>query len=513
MKCTSSSELRTAEQKLIRNGVPSKILMAKASLALAKELNFFSDGQPRSVVVVAGKGNNGGDGFGLAAQLAQLGWSVKVWVAASRDQIGEESSGFMHQAEERGVPFRWMPESSDWEHLTLDLPPGAWVVDALLGIGVDQAPYGVSINAISFLNHAARDHRIWSVDVPSGLHPDTGTPFDPGLCVRADSTLTVGAPKKGFLEDESLTWTGSVSVLDIGFERSPEVEEGEWQVLSDLEIREALPIAKAEEHKGNRGHAFFMGGSPGMSGSIGMSAFASLKSGAGLASVLTPLSSADSLDASRPEVMVLPGLQGKFNSLRSQNIDFTPYGAACIGPGLRVNPNTYDFVHQVLYECKIPLILDADALTCFADMYLHVGRKDRPVFLTPHPGEMARLLKTSPDKIQKNRIAAVQSVAMRTNAHVVLKGARSRMVLPNKESYVNFSGNVALATAGTGDVLAGMLAGMLARGIRFDLALPVSVALHGRAGELASIRKGVSSVVAGDVLDALPDVFRYAHGR
>ena len=509
--------MKQADQRAMENGTSGSLLMGRASRALAAELNFYADGDARSVVIVAGPGNNGGDGFGLAVHLQRLGWFVQLWIAADRERIKGDARDYLERAEASGVPHIWKTETSDWEHAGVDLPPGAWVVDALLGTGVQDAPRSTPAAAVSFLRRIREDHRIWAIDIPTGLNPDTGNPFDAACCVRADSTLSLAGPKRGCAEDHAAEWTGSVSVLDIGIETSEDIPEeladGEWQVLTDREIRHALPAHTVREHKGTRGHGLFIGGSPGMSGSISMSAFAALRSGAGLSTVLAPFTTAPSIDASIQELMVLPGKQSKFMTLSPQPVPFDLFQAICIGPGLRVNQDTVELLRRVVHECPLPLVIDADGLSCLSKIGLKIGHGKRPVFLTPHPGEMGRLLNRSSREVQKDRCSAVCEAWKQTKGHVVLKGSRSRIVTMDGGRWVNCSGNEALATGGTGDVLAGILTGLIARGVPMNLVLPVSVALHGRAGELASIRNGISSVVAGDVLEALPAVFQHAEGR
>jgi NAD(P)H-hydrate epimerase len=513
MKCFTADELRDADRNAVEKGSSGLTLMGRASKALARELHFFSDEEPLCAVIVAGPGNNGGDGFGLATHLCHLGWQVWVWVAAPRDRIKGDALTYLEQAEALGVPVTWIAEAADWEQALLGVPPGAWMVDALLGTGATEAPRGAIAGAVSFLKRAAWEHRIWSVDLPTGLNPDSGTPFDEDCCVRADTTLTLGGPKRGMIHEEASTWFGSVSVLDIGLGDIAPPGDKDWQVLSDLEIRKSLPKGRHDHHKGDRGHTLFIGGSPGMSGAISMAAFGALRSGAGLSTILGPSSIRPRIETSKMEVMVLSGKEGDLRTLRAQNIEYAQYKAVCIGPGLRVNLDTDELVRRVVNECPVPLILDADALNCFKEIDLQLAELDRPVFLTPHPGEMGRLLDMETAEVQHDRAAAALKAAAQTGCHVVLKGARSRIVNPGHSCWINLTGNAALATAGTGDVLAGILTGLAARGVARDLALPLAVALHGRAGELASIRKGISSVVAGDVLEALPQVMRYAEGR
>lgn len=514
MKMFFAEEIRDADRRTIASGTSGEELMGRASKALARELVFFADGAPRSVVIVAGPGNNGGDGFGIAAHLFRLGWKVEVWVAAARERVQGDARAFLERVESLQVPLLWKPEVTDWESAALEVPPGAWLVDALLGTGAGEAPRNAPAAAIAMLQTVAEDHRIWSVDLPSGLNADTGAPFDTSICVSADTTLTLGGPKKGFSEEGAIRWTGAVHVLELGI-ALPESEpvSSEWEVLTDREIREELPASTPEDHKGSRGHALFIGGSPGMSGSISMAAMAALRSGCGLSTVLAPFTTALSIDAFHQELMVLPGKQGKFMTLFPQGIRFAPYQAVCVGPGLRVNPETIDAVRRICQECPHPMVVDADGLNCLSVIGIRIGDSRRPVFLTPHPGEMGRLLEKSRRAVQEDRSAAVREAAQASHAHVVLKGSHSRVVSPKGLAWINLSGNAGLATGGTGDVLAGIVTGLVARGIRKPLVLPVATALHGRAGELASIRKGMTGVLAGDVLEALPAVFRHAEGR
>ena len=487
--------------------------MARACKALASELVFFSDGAPRPVVILTGAGNNGGDGFGVALHLHQLGWPVWVWSAVPRERIQGDALDMLEQAEAGGVRVSWKPGEKEWEGLASWIPPGAWLVDALLGTGVESAPRGTVAAAIAVLGQAAITHRIWAVDLPSGLNPDVGIPFDPDLCVTADTTLTLGAPKTGLAMDVSVKWAGAVTVLDIGLNWGTESDGNEWQVLTDREVREAFPSAQADAHKGTLGHSFLMGGSVGMSGAIGMCAMGALRSGCGLATVLAPRETALEMDPSFPEVMMIPGVQSRFNTLAPQNIDFDPYSVCAIGPGLRMDPETIELLHRVMAENPHPLVVDADGLRCLAKAHIGWEQAKRELFLTPHPGEMAKLLDLTKDEVQDDREGAVTQAAEKFGAWTVLKGSRSRMTGPDGKRWVNLTGNSALATAGSGDVLTGILTGLISRGVMSGIAIPVAVYLHGRAGELASIRRGKSAVTAGDVLDALPAVMMQAEGR
>ncbi len=218
--------MRSLDEEAISTGISGRTLMGRACRALAEEFLFFADDRPQSVVIVCGPGNNGGDGFGLAWQLHRRGWAVEVWSVISEDKVKGDAAFYMAEARSAGVHVRFFLEEADWRDAEVFLPVGAWLVDALLGTGVTEAPRGAVVPAIRFLLAGQPRHRIWAVDIPSGLHPDTGEPFDVNCCVKADHTLTLGGAKVGFEKDRSAVWTGAISVLELGFDYKNLVEKG-----------------------------------------------------------------------------------------------------------------------------------------------------------------------------------------------------------------------------------------------------------------------------------------------
>jgi len=490
--------------------------MGRACRKLAGELLFMADYQTRSVVVLCGPGNNGGDGFGLALLLHQQGWRVAIWLTTPEDKLKGDAKIFFVRAKAAEVPIKEHSTPSSWEEAEVYLPPNVWLVDALLGTGSKEAPRGAVSDAIRFIRTHRATHQVWSIDLPSGLDPDSGHPFDSSCCVQADHTLTLGAPKSGFAFDHSDRWTGSISVLDLGYppERLEKYADGDGeQVVSDEEARSLLKEFCRDSHKGTRGHLLLVGGSPGMTGAISLSAQAALKSGCGLVTVLTPFSCAQVVDAAVKEAMVLPGKQGKFMSLSAQGIDFSNYKTVAVGPGLRVNVDSYGLVQRILQESQLQLVLDADALNLFASMPEEQRSTNSSLWLTPHPGEMARLLRRSIPEVQTNRSESVTTASKHFNARVLLKGTRSRMKDKNGRAWINLNGNPGMATGGSGDVLTGLLGSLLAQGVRRDKALSLAVFLHGRAGDLAAQRKGLSGMIAEDIVEAIPYVLKHLQGR
>ena len=516
MNFFEATEMQAVDRETIASGLSGEVLMARASRKLASELLFFSDAQPRPVIILCGPGNNGGDGFGMACHLHHLNWPVEVWICVPEEKIKGDALLFYQRVKSEGISCRIMLEEENWKRVDAFLPPGAWLVDALLGTGSKDAPRGNIAAAVQFLRKFQGRHLIWSVDLPSGLNADTGTPFAEDCCVSADHTLTLGAAKTGFASDKSNFWTGSLSVLDLEFEApllAAHAKMDSPQYLSDREAADLFPVSVHNAHKGNRGHVLLIGGSLGMTGAISLSAWAALRGGCGLVTVLTPFSCAQIVDAAVPEAMVIHGKQGRSMTLSNQEINFSSYQAIAMGPGMRANYESSELLARVLKECKLPIILDADALNAYALFDPDHRETQAPLWLTPHPGEMARLLSYSTQKVLSDPARTVLESSKRFGARTLLKGARSRMATVEGAGWINLNGNPGMATGGCGDVLTGLLGSLIAQGVAKDKVLPLAVYIHGRAGDLAARRKGMTGMVAGDVVDAIPAVIKDLQGR
>lgn len=515
MRFYTAQAMREVDAHAVEAGVSGVALMGRAALGLAEELAFLTDERPTPALIMAGPGNNGGDGYGLAHQLHRLGWPVEVWSAVPRDRVKGDAAHYLQLAEAEGVRVRWMPEEEDWADAETYLMPGALLVDALLGTGTKEAPRKTLARAVRFLLRFRSRHRVVAIDVPTGLDADGGGAFNPDCCVRADITLTLGGAKRGYLEDGSAGWTGSVSVVDLGFDASllEEWAEPDWCTLGLRQARKLLPARPPETHKGSRGHVLVIGGSPGMTGAVSMAARAALHCGSGLATVLTPHMCSTAVDATAPELMVYGGRVGKFGTLKNQMIPLKGINGVLLGPGLRADYDTLDLTERVALESKVPLVLDADALQNVRGVPEWFRHSDFPRYLTPHPGEMSRLLGVGAMDVQNDRVGAVKRAHQLMKCNIVLKGSRSRVVTSAGRKWLNLNGNPGMASGGTGDVLAGMVVSLAAQGVYPELVLPLAVFLHGKAGDLAMMRRGESGMVAGDVIEAIPAVMRRLQGR
>ncbi len=515
MRFFSTQALRNLDKETIQNGISGIQLMQRAATGLAEELYFLTDQTPSPVTILTGPGNNGGDGLGMAAILKRMGWPVEVWSVIRRDQIQGDPLHFLVEAEEAGVRFRWLDDDAAWEDAERFLMPNPVLVDALLGTGSRDEPRGVIASAVRFLRRIRNRGVIVSVDLPSGLDADQGHAHNPDCCVLADFTFTLGGAKNGFLQDKSAGWCGSITVVDLNFE--PEAlkkyGEGDWHVMGLREARNILPCRKVSAHKGSMGHVLVIGGSPGMTGAVSMAGNAALRTGSGLVTVLTPNTCSTAVDVAIPEVMVYAGRTGQFGTLNNQPLPMRGINGVLIGPGMRADYDTSDLLQRVFVECKVPLVLDADALTNlkgYRDGFLHTPTEK---YLTPHPGEMANLLDMTPAQVQADRVKTLQKAGKRYPAHIVLKGSRSRIRIPTGRTWVNLNGNPGMGTGGSGDILAGIVTSLAAQGVLPEMVLPLAVFLHGKAGDLAMMRKGQAGMTAMDLLDALPKAIQRIQGR
>jgi NAD(P)H-hydrate epimerase len=505
------ADVRSVDQFTIDNGIESIELMERAGIELTASILRVAP-EPARVLILAGSGNNGGDGYVIARLLLEEQWDVSVVHLGREPRKGGECA--INQE-------RWIAAGgmlAHGEHATAMVSdPGRFdlVVDALFGTGLDRAIDGKTAEVIDALNNTPIS--VFAIDIPSGLDADTGIPL--GACVQADITATIGAAKPGLFLAAGPDWAGRVEVLDIALAspRSAGVRSL-GSVLDAASIAPLIPPLDRTAHKGTRGHVLIVGGSAGKSGAAVLAARAALRSGAGLVTLGVPVSIAAQVDAMLPEAMTMALADdgdGKLAQHAWQAVEAAgiSFDTVAIGPGLGTDEGTELFVADALQHFNGSLILDADALNVLAqgvpDLRTRLARRrtsdGRSVILTPHPGEMARLVGTDTGTIQADRAGIASAFAKSHEAVVLLKGAGT-LVAENTALAFNTSGNPGMAAAGMGDVLTGVTAVMAAR-IRpaYDAAC-VAAYVHGKAGDLAAARIGTSGFMAGEVADLLPNV-------
>ncbi|MDI6824829.1 MAG: NAD(P)H-hydrate dehydratase [Bacillota bacterium] len=518
MKAVTGAEMREIDRLAQEEAaIPGLILMENAGRAVFGQALRMLGGEPagRRVLVLCGKGNNGGDGLVVARHLCHHGAEVRVLLAAMPEELkGDAAANLAMARAEEALPGARLAVRSlsgpGWEDaLAEELAAADLVVDALLGTGIQGGARGQVAQVIEILNRAERP--VLSVDVPSGLDADTGAVSGP--CVRARVTVTLGLPKVGLLIYPGAEYAGRVLVADIGIPPGlvdrvdPQVE-----MLEEPQVAAWLPARPPAAHKGTFGHLWVVAGSQGMVGAAKMAAMAGLRGGAGLVTLALPARQQPVVAAGLSEVMTrgLPEEEGMLSASALDVLKEAGRGveAWAIGPGLGRSPGVATLVRDFVRWCPAPLVIDADGLWALGSDLSLLRDREHPTVLTPHPGEMARLLDSTVASVQADRREAVREAARRARAVVVLKGARSLVGTPTGRVFINPTGNVGMATGGSGDVLTGLVGAFLAQGVPAERAACLGVFLHGLAGDLAAGRRGRLSLVAGDILTWLPQAAR-----
>jgi len=492
MRVLATDGIRRLDERMIVSSCPEGRLMGRAVRGLARIWLDWAGPAPLRVLVCAGPGNNGGDGFGFALHLHGAGHRVRVRVAAREERIRGDARRFLDEALKAGVPVTFAPETSQWDADAADSPCADWMVDALLGSGSGGAPRGVLAAAVNFMKSHRSHCRILAVDLPSGFDAEKGKPFDADVCVRADYTLSLGAVPPGFLEAESAAFCGSVTGVDLGFALG-DLEDyavRREEIMDPATARRLFPFRRdADTHKGNFGHVRIWGGSEGMLGAAVLAGRAALISGAGRVTLHVPEAAAASVNAANPELMVRTDMRELENA-----------SVVLMGPGLAVNDASRQAFRELTQRLDGPLVLDAGALRLLAEEPGLLLHRPAPVWITPHPGEAAALMDCSVAEVQEDRAMACTFLQKLTGAHVILKGHRSRIRCRSGREWINLNGNAMLATAGSGDVLAGLLAAMVARALPEDEAAALAVHLHAAAADRLFARSRSGRATALDIL-------------
>ena len=519
MRIVTAEQMRELDQRASEEfGVPSIVLMENAGLRTFDIVyRMLDDVNGRQAAIVCGRGNNGGDGFVVARHLHQIGVSVQVLLVGRADEIKGDARINLEIAKKSGIPIE---EVTEIGQVCMALARSDLVVDALFGTGIKGEITGLPGEIIDAINDSGRP--VVAVDLPSGLDSDTGQIC--GRCVRADQTVTFGLPKIGLAVYPGAALAGRVHVAEIGIpEKAFQTAGIRTFVTAEEDVRWRLPERPPDAHKGTFGHAAVIAGSVGMTGAAAMTSEAAVRVGAGLVTLGIPESLNDILEVKVTEVMTVPMPETDARSFsraavqRALNL-IHRCDAAAVGPGLGRNPETVAFVHELLPLIEKPMVIDADGLNAVAEDVSVLGKLKVPAVLTPHPGEMARLMSgerdarveagTSISAIQSNRLRVAQDAAERFGAVVVLKGAATVIASPDGEAWINPSGSVAMASGGTGDVLTGALVGFLAQGLSPLDAAICAAYIHGRAGELAAREIGEAGAAAPDLLPRLPRAIR-----
>jgi NAD(P)H-hydrate epimerase len=505
-----------------RYGIASIQLMENAGTAIAQFLREkFPDITSRKILVLCGKGNNGGDGMVVARLLKESGCAAVAFLFANPSSVEGDAAVNMKRWQQGLGEMYVMTSEAEWESARPALLEADLIVDALLGTGLRGPIEGLLGHVIEDLNDARAVRRgktvVVSVDMPSGLASDSQD-FG-GPVVAADFTVTLTAPKVGQLVLPRSARCGVLVVRGIGtppalLESDPHLKV-HW--IEPTEFR-GLPLQRdPAANKGTYGHALIVAGSLGKSGAAILAARGALRSGAGLVTVATPQDVLPIVAGGMPEMMTAPLGATEAGTASLRNLDYGKFAeilrgksVLAIGPGLSMQHETQQFIRLVVAQTELPIILDADGLNAFAGVADTLNeRKASAMVLTPHPGEMARLLGITVKEVQARRLDVALEAAGRWRAYVILKGFHTILATPTGNAYINTTGNPGMATGGTGDVLTGILAGLTAQfGVEdWTRVLSMGVYLHGLAGDIAASRVGEAPMIASDMVEALPEAY------
>jgi hydroxyethylthiazole kinase-like uncharacterized protein yjeF len=511
MRILTAEAMREVDRAAIEDlGIPSLVLMENAAIGVVEALGK-AFGEAESVAIFCGPGNNGGDGLAVARHLSVRGWEVRVFLVTGGRKLSADAEVQLGICSKAELPVL---EITSEERLGSSLEAAAEcdvVVDALFGTGLARPLEGLFAQVVDAINELPAP--CVAVDLPSGLSASEAQPIGPH--VTADLTVTFAAPKVAHVFPPAADAVGEMVVTDLGIPPrlvdDIEEEDGDLHLLMGEELADLLPEREPGSHKGDYGHALIVAGSPGKAGAAILAARAAVRAGAGLVTVGVPEPIVQTVDLGSIESMTL-SLPAVASGQIAEEAVGTVLDAAegkavlALGPGLGQELETQTAIRRLVLDCPLPVVIDADGLNAFAGHAGDLLSRRAETVLTPHPGELGRLLGVSTAQIQEDRVAAARGAAEETGAIVVLKGHLS-LIASGTAVFVNPTGNPGMATGGSGDVLTGLIAGLIAQGLDALDATVLAVYLHGLAGDLAAGRIGEIALAAGDLIEVLPAAF------
>ncbi|NLF46614.1 MAG: NAD(P)H-hydrate dehydratase [Syntrophomonadaceae bacterium] len=510
MKLVKAVEMQDIDHRAVSEfGIPSLILMENAgrqTAEMVKDMSGCLEG--KKVIILAGRGNNGGDGLAAARHLLNGGACPVVFLLGQADQLSPDSEINLTILQKMTDKIYPLIEEGHWEKLIWELLGGDIIIDAIYGIGFKGGFSDFETRIVQLINHSKLP--VLSVDIPSGVDADSGVVR--GEAVKAAATVTFALPKLGLVLEPGREFAGRLTIADISIPgdllENPHLPVN---LITEAMAASLLGPRDINAHKGTYGHALLIGGSTGLSGAILLAAQGALKSGAGLVSAALPASLVGIFDAVSREVMSIPlveTLQGAIalEALPAIENILGTSSVCAVGPGLSRYNEANAILRFILERAGIPVVIDADGLNALEGDINIIKERQVPVVLTPHPGEMARMTGKSIEEIQADRIHYAVHYAREWGATVVLKGNKTIVAAPDGQAYINITGNPGMASAGSGDILCGMITGFISQGITPVKAAVLAVYLHGLSGDHAAAARGQRGLVAGDLLEALPQV-------
>jgi NAD(P)H-hydrate epimerase len=512
LKVATSGEMRACDQIAIKQfGIPGIVLMENASRGVVDVIEReFGDVRNKSIFVFCGKGNNGGDGLAVARHLFNRGGCVSIFLIGSKKELRGDAKTNIEIVEritegiQEGHIFELREVLRKAQVGRLTRPD--MIIDALLGTGMKGSVQGILKDIIQWINEC-QVHTV-SVDVPSGVDSDTGEVGD--VAVKADVTVTAALLKRGLLFGEGRVHSGKVYIADIGAPRFVlDSHRIRTQLIEPEDILARIPERPFDAHKHTCGKVFVLAGSRGLTGAAAMCSESALRAGAGAVILGIPASLNPILETKLTEVMTVP-LADTSDGAVSQKafsaiIDYVSWAdVLLIGPGLSRNKETQRLVLDLIPKIDKPTVIDADGLNALAEDPNVLKKTRASIILTPHCGELSRMIKLSGREIELNRVETARRVAAEYNVVVILKGAPTVVARPGGDVFINSTGNPGMATAGAGDVLAGVVVALLGQKLNALDASMAGVYLHGLAGDIAKENLGAMSLISTDIMRCLP---------
>ncbi|MFB0566825.1 MAG: NAD(P)H-hydrate dehydratase [Candidatus Aminicenantaceae bacterium] len=508
MKILNSAQMKNIDRTAIEEiGIIGPILMENAGLQILEALRSkFPKPQKETIVVVAGRGNNGGDGLVVARHLFNQGCKIQVLIIGTKDKVKGDAALNLGIAEKIGVEICEIASDEDWKHHREKVLQSTILIDAVFGTGLSKPAEGLYVKVIEGINKS-KAFKI-AVDIPSGLSTDTYHIIGP--CVKADLTVTLAAPKIAHVFPPAEECIGELVVADISIPLS--LFDDDSLKLELVEKKSLVPYfdkRKKDTHKGTYGHLFIISGSLGKTGAAVMAAKAALKMGAGLVTVGTPRSCLSLVARSMVELMTEPLAETEEKTISHDALEKTltlleGKDALLIGPGISTNESTSEFVLSLIPKIKLPVVIDADGLNILASNPELLKALEQTAILTPHPGEFARLINRSTREVLESKLELVPEFSYKYRVYLILKSYKTLISTPEGNVFINPTGNPGMATAGSGDVLSGMVASMVIQEKNLLDAILAAVYVHGLCGDIGAQRLGEKFLTASNMIRYIP---------
>ena len=509
MKIVSATQMAKLDSEAIKtHGIPGEELMERAGKGIFKYVTetIQEHNLTPYVVLYAGKGNNGGDAFVVARYLEQAGIRNTTVVLTDEASLKGDAKLNYSQLKNSGAEIEFALTPEELRKLSPQYTDCGLIVDGILGTGIKGEAAGFFAEAIEFIN--SQEKRVVAIDVPSGINGDDG--HTGGPCIDAYGTVTMGLPKQGLFLGGSLDFIGRLRTVDIGIpDEAIAKAESPAELVTKDDVKQLLPRRRRISHKGDYGRVMALCGSRGYTGAGYLVTQAAMRCGTGLAYLLIPESLNAAMESKLTEVITVPVPETDTGTPSYAALDIVieklaRCDAAAVGPGLSTNPETARLVRGIMRKASAPLVLDADGINCIKGEKELLRNYAGPCIITPHVGELSRLMGTSKEEIVGDLWGAAGKSAKELGVVLVLKSAQTVIATPEGEIHVNIAGNAGMASAGVGDVLTGVIVSLLGQGLETIDAARLGVFLHGTAGDIAADAIPLPSLIATDLLETLP---------